>query len=95
MSDGRVPWKPGLVRDRDDIDGFLYVVVEEEIDDTIGLVLAEWPSGGHGAPRFHEESGEFEVAADREALRRQLSDRQVPEPSDIAREEDPSHPNPA
>ncbi|HEY7949312.1 MAG TPA: hypothetical protein VID51_00595 [Solirubrobacterales bacterium] len=92
MSNGTAPWKPGLIRDRDDIDGFLYVVVEEEIDDTIGLVVAEWPSGGHDAPRFHEESGEFEVAVDREALRRQLSDRQVPEPSDMAREEGPAIP---
>lgn len=73
------PWTPGLLRGRSDINDFLYVVVEEEIDDTIGLVVAAWPSDGHGAPRF-PEGGEFEIAVDREALRSHLSDRQLPRP---------------
>jgi hypothetical protein len=84
MSNGASPWRPGLVRHRDDIDEFVYVVVEEEIDNTIGLVVADWPAGGGGAPRFQDETGEFEVAADRDALQRQLSDRRVPEPGEIA-----------
>lgn len=77
MSDGKHPWKPGILRDRDDFDGFLYMVVEEEIDDTIGLVVTDWPLGANGAPRFQDDAEEFEVAAERGALLRHLSDREV------------------
>ncbi len=61
------------------------MVVEEEIDGTMGLVIAEWPSGGHGAPRFRDK-GEFELAIDREELQRQVEDRRVPDAGEIPNE---------
>jgi hypothetical protein len=79
------PWRPASLRDREDLEAFAYVVVEERIDDTFGLVVAEWPSGGRGAPRFEEQS-EFELAVDSEALQRQVSDRQVPEREELSDE---------
>jgi hypothetical protein len=76
------PWRPPSLRDRDDLEDFAYVVVEEEIDGTMGLVVAEWPSGGRGAPRFHEK-GEFELAVPREELQRHVSDRRVPRTGEL------------
>jgi hypothetical protein len=79
MADGKHPWRPGILRDRqqEDFDELLYVVVEERIDDTIGLVVAEWPAGGDGPPRFRQGGLEFEAPADRTALQERLSGRRV------------------
>jgi hypothetical protein len=79
------PWRPGSLRDREDLEDFAYVVVEEDIDGTLGLVAAQWPSGGHGAPRF-DDQGEFELAVDRNALQRHISDRRVPESEQLPEE---------
>lgn len=70
---------------RDDLEQLIYMVVEEEIDGTMGLVIAKWPSGGHGAPRFSDE-GEFELAIEREELQRQVEDRRVPGAEEIPSE---------
>jgi hypothetical protein len=60
MSDGRDPWIPAALGGRDDLDEFLFVVVEEQIDDMVGLVASRWPSsGGDGAPRFGEPGPGF------------------------------------
>jgi hypothetical protein len=72
------PWQPASLQGRDDLEDFAYVIVEEEIDETLGLVVAEWPDGGRGAPRFHDK-GEFELAVDREEMQRHLVDRQMPQ----------------
>lgn len=89
MTGERSAWRPPSLREREDLGEFAYVVVEEEIDGTMGLVVAEWPAGGLGAPRFHGED-EFELAVDREALQRAASERNVPEaaelPDEVARE---------
>jgi hypothetical protein len=58
------------------------MVVEEEIDGTMGLVIAEWPSGGQAAPRFRDK-GEFELALAREELQKQVEDRRVPDAEEI------------
>lgn len=71
------PWQPVPLRGRDDLEQFFYVIVEEEIDETLGLVVAEWPAGGPSAPRFHDK-GEFELAVDRKEMQEHLADRQVP-----------------
>lgn len=71
-------WRPTSLREREDLGDFAYVVVEEEIDGMIGLVVAEWPSGGLGAPRF-DDKAEFELAVQREALQQRASERQVAE----------------
>lgn len=76
------PWQPASLRERDDLEDFAYVVVEEEIDGTMGLVVAEWPSGGRAAPRFHGQR-EFELAVDREEMRRHVSDRRVPRADEL------------
>lgn len=78
MNGEESPWRPASLREREDLEGFAYVVVEEEIDGMMGLVVAEWPTGGRGAPRFGGK-GELELAVDREALQRRVSDRQVAE----------------
>lgn len=82
-------WRPTSLRERDDLGDFAYVVVEEEIDGMLGLVVADWPSGGLGAPRF-DDKGEFELAVDREALQQRTSDRRVAEadalPYEVVRE---------
>jgi hypothetical protein len=80
MANTDSPWRPPSLRRREDLESFVYVVVEEEIDGTMGLVVAEWPEGGTGGPRFHEQ-GEVELAVDREALQRRLSERKVPAPA--------------
>lgn len=72
------PWQPGLLKERGDLEDFAYVVVEEEIDGTLGLVVADWPDGGSGAPRFHGKD-EFELAVDRDEMQRRLSGREVPQ----------------
>lgn len=72
------PWQPGPLKERGDLEEFSYVVVEEEIDGTLGLVVADWPDGGSGVPRFHGKD-EFELAVDRDEMQRRLSDRQVPQ----------------
>ncbi|HEY2714859.1 MAG TPA: hypothetical protein VGI73_01410 [Solirubrobacterales bacterium] len=76
------PWRPPSLHHREKLDHLAYVVVEEEIDGTMGLVVAHWPSGGRGAPRFRDD-GEFEVAVDREELQRRLAERRVPEAADL------------
>ena len=77
MSNSENPWRPGVLRDHGDFDDLLYVVVEEEIDDTIGLVVSDWPLGGNGPPRFPDDADEFELAAERDALREHLAEREV------------------
>lgn len=72
------PWQPGSLEHRGDLEAFSYVVVEEEIDGTLGLIVADWPDGGSGAPRFHGKE-EFELAVDRDEFQRHLGDRQVPQ----------------
>jgi len=82
MAAGSPPWRPASLHHRERLEHFAYVVVEEEIDRTMGLVVAQWPTGGRGAPRFGDD-GEFEVAADREELQRRLSERHVPEAAEL------------
>lgn len=73
-------WTPDALHEHMDADGFLYVVVEEEVDSAIGLVVAEWPrSGPSGSPRFPTDSHEFELAVWREELQRRLSERRIPD----------------
>jgi hypothetical protein len=89
MAAGSLPWRPASLHHHESLEGFAYVVVEEEIDGTMGLVVAHWPTGGRGAPRFRDD-GEFEVAVDREALQERLAERRVPEagglPEEVAEE---------
>jgi hypothetical protein len=85
MVDQDSPWKPPSLRRRRDFEDLVYVIVEEEIDGTMGLVVAEWPDGGHGGPRF-DEKAEFELAVDREALQRHLAERRMPAQPEMSEE---------
>jgi hypothetical protein len=80
-------WTPDALHEHMDVDGFLYVVVEEEVDSAIGLVIAEWPrSGPNGSPRFPAGSAELELAVWREDLQRRLSERRIPDTGDEERD---------
>jgi hypothetical protein len=46
VANGESPWRPASLGHRDDLEELIYMVVEEEIDGTMGLVVAAWPSGG-------------------------------------------------
>lgn len=76
-----LPWKPpaldGLTSR--ELDRLAYVVVEEKIDDLIGLLISEWPRGGAGGrPVFSEKGYEEEVVVDVKLLQRRLSRRRIP-----------------
>jgi hypothetical protein len=56
----------------------LYVVVEERIDTTIGLLVSPWPGATEdGRLRFDPEAEEVEVAVDLKKLQARLADRDV------------------
>ncbi len=85
------PWKPPALAELSgrELSGLKYVVVEERVDDTIGLLVSDWPRGGAGGqPVFGADCGEEEVCVDRLALQRRLAKRRIPksvEPGGSAR----------
>lgn len=76
------PWKPPALAGvpSPELNRFKYVVVEERIDDLVGLLVSEWPRGGGGGPPFFPRGGEEEeVVVDRNLLQRRLARRRVPD----------------
>ncbi|HEX3172681.1 MAG TPA: hypothetical protein VHQ43_00500 [Solirubrobacterales bacterium] len=62
------------------LNGFSYVVVEEKIDQVVGLLVSEWPRGGAGGhPVFASGGSEEEVTVDLDGLQRRLARREVPD----------------
>ncbi|MGP0101808.1 MAG: hypothetical protein ACLPUT_09355 [Solirubrobacteraceae bacterium] len=83
MTNGETPWIPVALRKRDDLGGFAYVVVEELIDDRVGLVASEWPAEDDGAPRFHPDMREAELTMSRTDLQAYLNETRSPGPQEV------------
>jgi hypothetical protein len=79
------PWRPpslGELPVDEELARHLYVVVEEEIDDVVGLLVSPWPCArDDGRLKFHSDAPEVEVAVDRHELQERLASREVPEPT--------------
>jgi hypothetical protein len=71
------PWDPGHPRERslhEESERLVYVVVDEIIENWVGLSFAPWPhADDDGRLRFPEEEGPIEVGTSREALDRFLA----------------------
>jgi hypothetical protein len=83
----RSPWRPPALADLSarQLNALSYVVVEERVDDLIGLLVCAWPRGGAGGPPFFPKGDdELEVAVDRERLQRRLSRRRLPSSAESA-----------
>lgn|GEM_PF-6423698 len=78
------PWRPpslGELPADEELSRCLYVVVEEEIDEVVGLLVSAWPCArDDGRLKFHSDAPEVEVAVDRRELQEKLASREVPEP---------------
>jgi len=74
MTNSVTLWTPKALGQRDDIGDFAYVVVEELIDDRVGLVASDWPTEDDGAPRFHSDMREAELTMSRTALQSYLNE---------------------
>jgi hypothetical protein len=76
------PWRPPSLAtlSDDELSSHLYVVIEEEIDDVVGILVSPWPrSDSQGRLHFHFDELEIELGVDRDALEARLSERSVPE----------------
>ena len=86
---GELPWRPPSAPDSlaalsdDELSACLYVVVEEKIDRTIGLLVSPWPgTTGDGRLRFDPDDDEVEVAVNLDELQARLAERDVSGPAD-------------
>ena len=71
-------WRPpGLPTDltNQELAGFVYAVVEERIDDVLGLVVTEWPRANREQPIFVGADREYEIAVSTADLQSVLSKR--------------------
>lgn len=86
-----LPWRPPSAPESlaalsdDELSRRLYVVVEERIDGTIGLLVSPWPRARQdGRLRFDPEDEEIEVAVGLEELQARLADRDASGPASSA-----------
>jgi hypothetical protein len=68
------PWcPPQLTRTDAEDEALRYVIVEEVVGDSLGLLVAAWPrAGDDGLPAFADPEQDVEVGADRAALQRHV-----------------------
>jgi hypothetical protein len=67
-----------------------YVLVEEVVGDSVGLLVARWPrAGADELPVFRDPEEDVEVGADRATLQRYVDDQRAPQPdvSPVVQEE--------
>lgn len=73
-------WRPlGLPESitNEDLAGFVYAVVEERIDEILGLIVTSWPKADGGHPVFAGPEQEYEVAVANADLHQALSQRYI------------------
>jgi hypothetical protein len=68
------PWcPPPLTRADAEDEALRYVIVEETVGDSLGLLVAAWPrAGADGLPAFADPEQDVEVGADRATLQRHV-----------------------
>jgi hypothetical protein len=76
------PWRPEPLTAAEAADESLrYVLVEEVVGDSIGLLVARWPRAGEdGLPVFADPEEDVEAGADRGALQRYVNAHRAPQP---------------
>jgi hypothetical protein len=76
------PWDPGHPSDRglkDESERLLYIVVDEVVEDWIGLSVSTWPDAdSKGRLRFKAETGSVEIGTTRRSLREFLKTATAP-----------------
>jgi len=76
------PWRPEPLTAAEAADASLhYVLVEEVVGDSVGLLVARWPRAAEdGLPVFHNPEEDVEVGADRDTLQRYVNAHRAPRP---------------
>jgi hypothetical protein len=76
------PWCPPPLTAADvDDEALHYVVIEEMVGDSVGLLVAAWPRAAEdGLPVFRDPEQDVEVGADRDALQRHVESHRQPQP---------------
>src|SRR3954447_5469255 len=78
----RPPGLPETVTD-EDLARFVYAVVEERIDETLGLIVTAWPGAQGEQPVFAGSELEYELAVTKPDLQRALSERYITPPAEV------------